>query len=217
MRPWFVCFWWGKVVGSLGTHTWSNELAATFTCRKTREKQFHSFTRSHCTAERANIEKSHTILTIVHPTIGGSATRRRCCWHNERLLLMLMLLSRGVAQHRRLRSSSKERLRKRLPEVWFRMLLKRPSALHSFLAEKQSGRGNESARIGWTFELTAFQWPRPGGSVAGDLQHRRAEVQEGIRRPLQSSTYRRRADATSATTLREPLQALAESWPLRPR
>lgn len=56
-------------------------------------------------------------------------------------------------------------------------------------------------------QLTAFQWAKPGGSVTGDLQHRKAELQEGIHRPSRSSTYRF-ADATTQS----PLQALAESW-----
>jgi len=76
MRSGFVCFWWGEVVGVLGVRrgAWSSELASTYTRRRTREKQFESSVCVHCTAERANIERSHTVLSIVHPTIGGGAT-----------------------------------------------------------------------------------------------------------------------------------------------
>lgn len=61
--------------------------------------------------------------------------------------------------------------------------------------------------------LTAFQWPSPGGSVTGDLQH------EGKRCRKESAGLRGLPliGSADATTLREPLQALAESWPLRPR
>jgi len=104
------------------------------------------------------------------------------------------LLSRGVAQHRRLRSLSKERIRKRLPEVWFRMLLKRTSALHSFLEEKQSGCGNGKERDRMDIALTAFQWGQDlAGLFAGDLQHRKAErgarCRKGIRRPSFASFH----------------------------
>lgn len=63
-------------------------------------------------------------------------------------------------------------------------------------------------RCGYRMEiqLTAFQWPEPGGSVAGGLSARKTEVQDGIHRPRRSSTYRF-ADATTLS----PLRTLAES------
>jgi hypothetical protein len=124
-----------------------------------------------------------------------------------------MLLSCGVAQHRRLRSSSKERSRKRLPEVWFRMLLKRTSALHSFLAEKQSGRGNGRARIGWTLNSRLSNGQGLAGLLLGTCSTRRQRCRKESAGPSRLPLI----GLADATTLREPLQALAESWPLRPR
>jgi hypothetical protein len=58
-------------------------------------------------------------------------------------------------------------------------------------------------------ELTAFQWPRPGGSVTGDLQQKKGR---GAGRKVQAvryspSTYR----FADATTLRESLQVASFS------
>lgn len=67
-------------------------------------------------------------------------------------------------------------------------------------------------------ELTAFQWSQDlAGLFAGDSQHRKAERGAGAGKESAGLRVFPLIGLADATTLREPLQALAESWPLRPR